>query len=72
MSQMQKEIEDNSLKCSFCGAKGGHCAKECGIIIQLQLQPVVLAEKILLKICTECKAANLPEKKSAENAVLNL
>lgn len=59
----KKEIEDNSLKCSFCGAKAGSLCKECGNYNPITATTCSSCGKILLKICTECKAANLPEAK---------
>ena len=59
----KKEIEDNSLKCSFCGAKAGSICKECGSYNPITAVTCASCGKELLKICTECKAANLPDAK---------
>lgn len=59
----KKEIEDNSLKCSFCGAKAGSLCKECGSYNPITAIKCASCGKELLKICTECKAANLPDAK---------
>lgn len=59
----KKEIEDNSLKCSFCGAKAGSLCKDCGSYNPITATECANCGKVLLKICTECKAANLPDAK---------
>ncbi len=59
----KKEIEDNSLKCSFCGAKAGSLCKDCGSYNPITAVACASCGKELLKICTECKAANLPDAK---------
>ncbi|MCM1003909.1 MAG: hypothetical protein NC408_06155 [Candidatus Gastranaerophilales bacterium] len=59
----KKEIEDNSLKCSFCGAKAGSLCKDCGSYNPITAVTCTSCGKELLKICTECKAANLPDAK---------
>lgn len=59
----KKEIEDNSLKCSFCGAKAGSLCKDCGNYNPITATTCASCGKVLLKICTECKAANLPDAK---------
>ena len=60
----KKEIEDNSLKCSFCNARVGSLCKECGTYNLITAIKCSKCENILLKICTECGSANLPEANS--------
>lgn len=59
----KKEIEENSLKCSFCGAKAGSICKTCGNYNPITATECKNCGKVLLKICTECRAANLPDAK---------
>lgn len=59
----KKEIEENSLKCSFCGAKAGSLCKDCGSYNPITATECANCGKVLLKICTECRAANLPDAK---------
>ena len=56
----KKEIEDNSLKCSFCGAKVGSLCKLCGAYNPITAQECAQCGNILLRICPDCGAANLP------------
>ena len=60
----KNEIEDNSLKCKFCGAKIASVCKDCGTINPITAKECSNCHKVLLKICTECGAANLPEAKA--------
>ena len=60
----KNEIEDNSLKCKFCGAKIASVCKDCGTINLITAKECSNCHKVLLKICTECGAANLPEAKA--------
>lgn len=60
----KKEIEDNSLKCSFCGAKVASVCKDCGTINPITSTECSGCHKVLLKLCSECGAANLPEAKA--------
>lgn len=60
----KKEIEDNSLKCSFCGAKIASVCKDCGTVNPITSLECSGCHKVLLKICSECGAANLPEAKA--------
>lgn len=59
----KKEIEDNSLKCNFCGAKVGSLCRKCGNYNPITATTCTSCGEILLKICTECNAANLPTAK---------
>lgn len=59
----KKEIEDNSLKCNFCGAKVGSICKSCGTYNLITAKECSGCGNILLKICPECGAANLPAAK---------
>ena len=59
----KNEIEDNSLKCKFCGTKIASVCKDCGTINPITAKECSNCHKVLLKICTECGAANLPEAK---------
>lgn len=56
----KKEIEDNSLKCSFCGARVGSICKLCGSYNLITSKECAHCGNILLKICPDCGAANLP------------
>ena len=60
----KKEIEDNSLKCNFCGAKIASVCKDCGTINLITSTECSGCHKVLIKICSECGAANLPDAKS--------
>ena len=60
----KNEIEDNSLKCKFCGTKIASVCKDCGTINPITAKECSNCHKVLLKICTECGAANLPEAKA--------
>ena len=60
----KKEIEDNSLKCSFCNAKVGSLCKDCNTYNPITAIECSKCGKKLLKICTECGAANLPNAKT--------
>lgn len=59
----KKEIEENSLKCNFCGAKVGSLCTTCGSYNTITSTECSNCGKKLLKICTECNAANLPDAK---------
>ena len=56
----KQEIEDNSLKCSFCNARVGAFCKDCNTYNLITATECSKCGKVLLKICTECGAANLP------------
>lgn len=59
----KKEIEDNSLKCSFCNAKVGSICKDCGTYNPITATQCSGCGRVLLRICSECGAANLPNAK---------
>ena len=59
----KQEIEDNSLKCSFCGAKVGSLCKSCGTYNLITATECSGCGKTLLKICQHCGSANLPNAK---------
>lgn len=59
----KNEIEDNSLKCSFCKARVGLLCKDCGTYNLITATECAGCGKVLLKICSECGAANLPNAK---------
>lgn len=56
----KKEIEDNSLKCTHCGAKIGSVCTSCGAYNLITAKECKRCKATLLKICSECGAANLP------------
>lgn len=60
----KNEIEDNSLKCSFCNTRVGSLCKNCNAYNLITATECVSCGKVLLKICTECGSANLPEANS--------
>lgn len=60
----KKEIEDNSLKCSFCKTKVGSLCKDCGTYNLITATECAGCGKVLLRICSECGAANLPNAKA--------
>ena len=66
----KKEIENNSLKCKFCGAKIASVCKDCGTINPITAKECSNCHKVLLKICTECGAANLPEAKACRKCCM--
>ena len=55
----KKEIEENSLKCSFCNTKIGLLCS-CGTYNLITAEKCSKCNKVLLKICTECGSANFP------------
>lgn len=57
----KQEIYDNSLKCSFCGAKVGSLCKDCKHYNPITATKCANCGKVLIRICTECGAANLPD-----------
>ncbi|MBR2429888.1 hypothetical protein IKB17_00290 [bacterium] len=57
----KKEIEDFSLKCSFCQTKVGSLCKDCGAYNLITAVECTNCKKALLKICSECGSANLPD-----------
>lgn len=59
----KKEIENNSLKCSFCNARVGSFCKKCNTYNLITATECTNCGEVLLKICTECGAANLPNTK---------
>ena len=60
----KKEIEDNSLICSFCNTKVGSLCKDCNTYNLITATECSQCGKKLLKICTECGSANLPNSNS--------
>lgn len=46
----KKEIEDNSLKCNFCGAKIASVCKDCGTINLITSTECSGCHKVLIKI----------------------
>lgn len=59
----KKEIEENSLKCNFCGARVGTICKNCNTYNLITATECSGCGTALLKICSECGAANLPDAK---------
>lgn len=59
----KNEIEDNSLKCSFCNTKVASVCKHCGTINPITAIECSNCHSALLKLCSECGAANLPNAK---------
>ena len=57
----KQEIEDKSLKCSFCGARVGSLCKHCGEYNLITAKTCEACGEALLRICSECGAANLPD-----------
>ena len=60
----KKEIDDNTLKCNFCGTKVGSLCKDCGTYNPITAVECINCKKLLIRKCSECGAANLPEAKS--------
>lgn len=56
----KQEINNNSLKCTKCGAKIGSVCTDCGTFNLITATECSKCKKVLLKICSECGAANLP------------
>ena len=54
------EVENNSLRCSNCGAKVASYCKKCGAYNPINALECKNCGEVLLKICPECGAANLP------------
>jgi len=59
----KREIDDNSLKCSFCNAKVGSLCKVCGSYNPITSKICESCGNTLLKMCPECGSANLPSAK---------
>ena len=68
----KKEIEDNSLKCSYCGAKVGSLCKSCGAYNPITAKECSGCGNVLLKICPDCGSANLPAAKTCRKCKANL
>ena len=66
----KKEINDNSLKCKYCGAKVASKCKKCGAINPIRTIECTNCHSVLLKICTECGSANLPDSKACRKCGL--
>ena len=60
----KNEIDDNSLKCNFCGAKVGSFCKNCGAYNLITAKECSACGEVLIRICSECGAANLPSAKA--------
>ena len=60
----KKEINDNSLKCSFCNTRVGSLCKNCNTYNLITAKECSKCGQVLIKICSECGAANLPTSKS--------
>lgn len=60
----KNEIDDNSLKCNFCGAKVGSFCKNCGAYNLITAKECSACGEVLIRICSECGAANLPNAKA--------
>ena len=60
----KREIEQNSLKCSYCGIKLGSLCKNCGTYNSINKTECAKCGNVLLRICSECNSANLPDAKS--------
>ena len=56
----KKQINDDSLKCTNCGAKVAAICKHCGHKNPINALKCEKCGVDLLKICSECGAANLP------------
>ncbi len=59
----KKEIENNSLKCEYCGSKIATVCRDCGTYNLITSANCSKCGKVLLKICSECNSANLPDAK---------
>ena len=57
----KKVIEENSLKCDFCGAKVGSICPDCNNYNPITALKCSKCDKELIRICSECGAANLPD-----------
>ena len=60
----KKEIEDNSLRCSFCNTKVASVCKHCGTVNPINALECSNCHSILLKKCSECGAVNFPNAKT--------
>ncbi|MBP7212043.1 hypothetical protein KBA27_04335 [bacterium] len=56
----KKIIEDNSLKCTFCGARIGSVCKKCNTYNSIYNLKCTNCQEELLKICPSCKSINFP------------
>ena len=57
----KKEIDDKSLICQFCNKKIGSICKVCNTYNPINAEKCSNCNQILLKIWSECGAANFPE-----------
>ena len=57
----KKEIENNSLRCNYCGARVASLCKDCGTLNPIRAVECSNCKKKLLRLCSECGSANLPE-----------
>ena len=51
----KKEIDDNSLKCAYCGTKVATVCKKCGAINPIRAINCSVCNNQLLKLCKKCK-----------------
>lgn len=59
----KNEIDDNSLKCSFCNTRVASICKDCGAYNPITSTVCSNCGRVLLKLCPDCGAANVPEAK---------
>lgn len=57
----KKEIDANSLRCKFCGAKVQTVCPECKSLNLLTAEYCTHCHTQLIKYCPSCKSANLPK-----------
>lgn len=57
----KKEIDENLLKCPYCGTKAASVCKDCGTVNLINATECKNCHKVLIRICQSCGAANLPE-----------
>ena len=59
----KKELDENVLKCDYCGTRVASVCKNCGAVNPIRALECSKCHQQLLKLCTECGSANLPNAK---------